>query len=59
MAEEKKESQSYGSQGDWLRGEGGGKANEQKRSSPPEDGAELDESVRGGLVSPVQRKENE
>lgn len=59
MAEEKKEPQSYGSQSEWVRGESGGNVTDPKKSSEPEDGAELDERVRGGLVSPVQRAEND
>jgi hypothetical protein len=66
MAEEKKEPQSYGSQGDWVRGSTGEKVNDQKSTPPPEHAEFYDErresesnhGVQGGLVSPVQMAEN-
>ena len=66
MADEKKEPQSYGSQGEWVRGSTGQKVNDQKSAPPAEHADFYDErreaedsgSAQGGLVSPVQLAEN-
>jgi len=66
MADEKKEPQSYGSQGEWVRGTTGGKVNDEKSAPPAEHAEFYDErreaessgDAQGGLVSPVQLAEN-
>lgn len=66
MADEKKEPQSYGSQGEWVRGSTGQKVNDPTSAPPAEHAdfyderreAEASGSAQGGLVSPVQLAEN-
>jgi len=66
MADEKKEPQSYGSQGEWVRGTTDEKVNDQKSRPPAQHAdfyderreAETSGDVQGGLVSPLQLAEN-
>lgn len=57
MANDTREPQSYGSQGDWTSGKTGQQVHDQK--SPVERVEESsDDSTRGGLVSDVQLADN-
>jgi hypothetical protein len=60
MPDDRKEPQSYGSQGDWSSGKTGQDVNQQDQSSPPPDYRVDEENAphEGGDVSPFQLEEN-